>query len=616
MKTKITMLEPSVEVLSQDILNIDLSSPHGPQGPRGYKGDKGDKGDTGPQGPKGEDATVDATLTISGAAADAKKTGDEITSLKGNSYQFRGNLNGADPVTTNVYIGSYASKKKTDSTGYPEDMANHYCVIDYFIVGANRYFFITDTQTGEVWSWHPSEYIKLARNLDVTTLESKTYIYRGPLAESINPTNANVMLGSYSAQVKNTSEGYPADVPIGHYVMINYYCVGSNNNKYFWVTDTHTGNMWFYDSKRYIKMPTESDVYANVGRINAYSVIKNNFAAVGDDVEFSATPYAALKADGTIDIKDQSISNNQYWKVSDEIEVVQGDIYSCSMMQRYSSAIICFYNSARKVIYYITPNEVAKIVENNYTINNFTFSIPYGAAFMRIGYYDRYTACTVKKVSGFALKPKSLTGKKWACIGDSLTDPATTRASKKYYDYIMERTGIEFTNLGKSGTGYANDYNGAGRFIARVPNIPDDADVVTLFGSGNDMNVLPIGTAEDTTETTVMGYVYLTIQAIFTQKPKILLGIIAPTPWMQYPPYSDNNKMLTFVTELEKLCKKYSIPFLDLYHNSNMRPWDATFRQDFYSKDNGNGVHPDENGNARFAPMIQNFIERIVLSAN
>ena len=72
--------------------------------------------------------------------------------------------------------------------------------------------------------------------------------------------------------------------------------------------------------------------------------------------------------------------------------------------------------------------------------------------------------------------------------------------------------------------------------------------------------------------------------------------------------------MLTFVTELEKLCAKYSIPFLDLYHESNLRPWDATFRQNYYSKDDGNGVHPDENGNKRFTPMIQDFIERILLS--
>ena len=62
-----------------------------------FKGEKGDKGDTGPQGPKGgpgpagadgkdgapgKDATVDATLSQSGKAADAKATGDAISAVK------------------------------------------------------------------------------------------------------------------------------------------------------------------------------------------------------------------------------------------------------------------------------------------------------------------------------------------------------------------------------------------------------------------------------------------------------------------------------------------------------------------------------------------------------
>lgn len=48
MKTEINFLEPNVEVTTQDILNVDLSSPHGP------KGDKGDQGDPGPKGDKGD----------------------------------------------------------------------------------------------------------------------------------------------------------------------------------------------------------------------------------------------------------------------------------------------------------------------------------------------------------------------------------------------------------------------------------------------------------------------------------------------------------------------------------------------------------------------------------
>ena len=75
-----------IQAIPARLLKGDIG-PQGPQGPKGEKGDigpqgpKGEKGDTGEQGPKGEkgepgkDAVVDATLTQSGQAAEAKATG-------------------------------------------------------------------------------------------------------------------------------------------------------------------------------------------------------------------------------------------------------------------------------------------------------------------------------------------------------------------------------------------------------------------------------------------------------------------------------------------------------------------------------------------------------------
>ena len=57
------------------------TGPQGETGPRGEQGPRGEKGETGevgPAGAPGKDATVDATLTQSGQAADAKATGDAL----------------------------------------------------------------------------------------------------------------------------------------------------------------------------------------------------------------------------------------------------------------------------------------------------------------------------------------------------------------------------------------------------------------------------------------------------------------------------------------------------------------------------------------------------------
>ena len=59
------------------------TGPQGPQGEQGPQGPQGERGETGPAGADGKDAVIDATLTQSGQAADAAKTGEAIDQLKG-----------------------------------------------------------------------------------------------------------------------------------------------------------------------------------------------------------------------------------------------------------------------------------------------------------------------------------------------------------------------------------------------------------------------------------------------------------------------------------------------------------------------------------------------------
>lgn len=54
------------------------TGPQGETGPRGEQGPQGETGEVGPAGAPGKDATVDATLSQSGKAADAKVTGDAL----------------------------------------------------------------------------------------------------------------------------------------------------------------------------------------------------------------------------------------------------------------------------------------------------------------------------------------------------------------------------------------------------------------------------------------------------------------------------------------------------------------------------------------------------------
>lgn len=205
-------------------------------------------------------------------------------------------------------------------------------------------------------------------------------------------------------------------------------------------------------------------------------------------------------------------------------------------------------------------------------------------------------------------------GKKWVCIGDSLTE-ANVRTTMHYHDYIAETTGINVVNMGISGTGYKNR-DGADdvgdSFYQRISSVPTDADVVTIFGSGNDLSHT-LGTPTDTGTETICGCINTTIDNLIAIMPAVSLGIVAPTPWTNYNPATTGNAMALYVEALKTICANRSIPFLDLYHCSNLRPWTEEGRSACYSKDDGSGIHPDENGHKLIAPRFKVFLDALIL---
>lgn len=228
----------------------------------------------------------------------------------------------------------------------------------------------------------------------------------------------------------------------------------------------------------------------------------------------------------------------------------------------------------------------------------------------------------------FVANPENdISVRKWVAIGDSLTEVNQT-ATKRYCDYVAESLNLELVNMGVGGTGYKNGYDNSRAFYQRVQSAPTDADVYTFFGSGNDgastLNNFPIGEPADTGTNSICGCVNTALDNLYAINPSAIVGIITPTPWAIWPPYGVENTGATLPAQdpswmqkysdaLVAVCKRRGIPCLDLYHCSAMRPWNNTFRTLFYSHDENNGVHPDENGHKYFiAPHIQEFVKMLI----
>ncbi|HFU3841870.1 TPA: SGNH/GDSL hydrolase family protein [Streptococcus suis] len=223
---------------------------------------------------------------------------------------------------------------------------------------------------------------------------------------------------------------------------------------------------------------------------------------------------------------------------------------------------------------------------------------------------------TLLSIDGYDLPNKNFsnyTTKKWVFLGDSLTE-RNARATKFYHDYIIDELGIIGLNMGVSGSGYKRSESENRAFYQRIVNVPVDVDVLTIFGSFNDLGVsnLMLGNWNDSGTTTIAGCINTTLDTFFDQHPTTPVGLISPTPWNDINLSDPQTQQAKYVSLLEQIANNRGLPFLNLYKESGLRPWDTNFRQLMYSRDDGNGVHPDENGHKLIYPKIREFLKSLI----
>ena len=95
--------------------------------------------------------------------------------------------------------------------------------------------------------------------------------------------------------------------------------------------------------------------------------------------------------------------------------------------------------------------------------------------------------------------------------------------------------------------------------------------------------------------------------------PNALIIAIAPTPWSSHNNVSGEEEWANgwserYVNLLENVCKKYDIPFVDLYHYSGLAPWIDTIRNTYVP----DGTHPNSLGHFKYIyPQIANMIKTL-----
>ncbi|MBC9701409.1 MAG: SGNH/GDSL hydrolase family protein [Leuconostoc sp.] len=202
-----------------------------------------------------------------------------------------------------------------------------------------------------------------------------------------------------------------------------------------------------------------------------------------------------------------------------------------------------------------------------------------------------------------------LYGLKWAALGDSITvsSGSGTVTATGYVNLIATRNKMTAYNYGYNGSSITRNpaMNGY-QFTKRYLPMPDDADIVTVFGGTNDFgNNLPIGIWGDTTDDTLYGAVKILIEGLMVKYPTKRIGFILPLP--RVGNIGQTGGLKDYVAVIHEVCKRYSMPVLDLYNESGFAP-DFTPNKNALMYD---GLHPTPAGQLLMSRKIEAFLRRL-----
>ena len=355
------------------------------------------------------------------------------------------------------------------------------------------------------------------------------------------------------------------------------------------------------------------DYIGTSGDIDAFTAFNSDLMSIINNLVQNGqiTPYCALATDRIpISVKTDYIINKTggIQPVNNSTlsgfnvglaPVTPGKIYEIQSTSNYGNCGYAFYDVNENLLSFGAANAatVARTVKTIVTA-------PANADHVYIGYINTPVGyiCPVKD---FTIKTGyNWRGKKWAAIGDSLTETNNTSA-KKYHDYIAEETGITVKNKGISGTGFVAGARDMMNFIHRLREAGEenDADIVSVFGSFNDLDegVTDYSSYFSSAISDFYNYAVMPYQGN-GRVPTLLL--ITPTPWTSANPSSGSSSAAeNYVKSMLAVAAEYGVPCLDLFHSSGL----ARLTQNTSYFD-ANGVHPNDEGHKIIARQIREFI--------
>lgn len=236
------------------------------------------------------------------------------------------------------------------------------------------------------------------------------------------------------------------------------------------------------------------------------------------------------------------------------------------------------------------------------------------SALKSYGLVDTRARQLIAEIEGQKNSP--LNGKSWAIPGDSITEK-NFRTNKNYHEYISDNVGgMTVYNYGISGTGYYGR-SGVADTITETP------DYITVFFGTNDWgqvnNSKPLGAFLDTGTATISGCINTCLLGLITKFYSKKVAVFTPLPRLDNwgsnaAPNAVGYTLEQLSTLIQRYAAHYSIPCLDLYHESNLPVYVPAGNSYYFTYPGGSapdGLHPNDAGHIVMAAKIQAFLESI-----
>ena len=207
----------------------------------------------------------------------------------------------------------------------------------------------------------------------------------------------------------------------------------------------------------------------------------------------------------------------------------------------------------------------------------------------------------------------NLQGKIITVLGDSITQGAGVSCVENSYQNVLGRMvgAKEVRSFGISGTRLARQYgadNYPWPFTERFKTMPDDTDLVLVFGGTNDYGHgdAPFGSWGDRTNDTFIGACHYLFSELIKKYPNARIVIMTPlqTSYDQTPSANTGKPLIDYVDAIIEVAAHYSLPVLDLYRTSGICPRIPEHLTRFMP----DGLHPNDEGAARIAERLAAFL--------